>query len=273
MDRIQICILKFNQIKSKLEECYFLMNDYFKKVRKPIGKFACTLIGASVIMGNTVYASPTGYPYQTEGIKSTEKNKSYSEIIESRRALSRGDANISDKYSYASDKDYYDINTVAQVASSSKITVEKESTMHLPDHFLYTEINQSKLREYLNNKNSVLAEEPYFSEIISTSREFNLNPLILFAITGQEQGFVPKHHSNAYSIANNPYNVFYSWQRYNTNIEDTSKIVSRTIIDLSKGCPANMDTFTWINKRYASDQGWSKGVNRFFNELRTIACN
>jgi putative ABC transport system permease protein len=138
---------------------------------------------------------------------------------------------------------------------------------HLPDNFNYKSIDKGKLLEFLNTKNSILAEEPYFSAIIRTSKEFNLNPHILFAITGQEQSFVPKDHENAEKIANNPFNVFHSWKEYNTDIYDSSRIVARTVINLSMDKPANTDMFEWINNKYAYDKNWGSGVKQIFETL------
>jgi len=138
---------------------------------------------------------------------------------------------------------------------------------NLPNSFNYKSIDENKLSQFLNAKNSMLAEEPYFSAIIRTSREFNLNPNILFAITGQEQSFVPKNHEYAEKIANNPFNVFHSWQEYNTDIYDSSRIAARTIINLSKDKPNNVDIFDWINNKYAYDKSWGKGVKEIFETL------
>ncbi|WP_051569245.1 glucosaminidase domain-containing protein [Alkaliphilus transvaalensis] len=136
-----------------------------------------------------------------------------------------------------------------------------------PAVFQYRDINEDKLKAYLNSRNSILEEEPYFSAIISTAEEFQLNPLVLFAIAGHEQGFVPKDHPRATEIANNPFNVFYSWQHYNTDIVDTSRIAARTVINLSKDRPVGKDPFKWINRRYAEDQNWYKGVGAIYNRL------
>lgn len=138
---------------------------------------------------------------------------------------------------------------------------------HLPDYFNYKDIDKGKLLEFLNIRNSILAEEPYFSAIIRSSKEFNLNPHILFAITGQEQSFVPKNHEDAKKIANNPFNVFHSWQEYNTDIYDSSRIAARTVINLAKDKPADMDIFDWINTKYASDKSWGNGVKEIFEDL------
>lgn len=138
---------------------------------------------------------------------------------------------------------------------------------HMPNSFNYKSIDKSKLIKFLNAKNSILAEEPYFSAIIKTSIEFNLNPHILFAITGQEQSFVPKDHKNAVEIANNPFNVFHSWKEYNTDIYDSSRITARTVINLSKDKPKNIDSFNWINNKYAGDKNWGSGVKEIFETL------
>lgn len=141
------------------------------------------------------------------------------------------------------------------------------SNLHLPNYMRYKDVNERKLKIFLNERNSLLASEPYFSTILDTSREFNLNPIILFAITGQEQNFVPRTDSSAYKIANNPFNVYHSWQEYNTNIKDSSAIAARTVINLAKGMPKNSDPFLWIGKQYAEDKNWGNGVEAIFNEL------
>jgi putative ABC transport system permease protein len=138
---------------------------------------------------------------------------------------------------------------------------------HLPDYFNYKDIDEDKLLEFLNARNSILAQEPYFSAIIRSSKEFNLNPHILFAITGQEQSFVPKNHEDAQKIANNPFNVFHSWKEYNTDIYDSSRIAARTVINLAKDKPTDVDIFDWINTKYASDKSWGNGVKEIFEDL------
>ncbi|MCY6960178.1 hypothetical protein [Clostridium brassicae] len=143
----------------------------------------------------------------------------------------------------------------------------KYPNLHIPKYMRYTEINKEKLRTFLEKKNSLLSKEPYFSTILSVSKEFNLNPIVLFSITGQEQSFVPRSNSNAYKIANNPFNVFHSWKEYNTDINDTARIASRTVINLSKNRPENKDPFEWIGRKYAEDKNWGKGVKSIFENL------
>ncbi|MBZ9686347.1 glucosaminidase domain-containing protein [Clostridium estertheticum] len=138
---------------------------------------------------------------------------------------------------------------------------------YLPDYFNYKTIDKDKLLNFLKTRNSMLAEEPYFSAIIRASREFNLNPHVLFAITGQEQSFVPKSDENAQKIANNPFNVFHSWKEYNTSIYDSSRIAARTVINLAKDKPVDIDIFDWINNKYANDKNWGSGVRKIFEML------
>ncbi|KYH34228.1 hypothetical protein CLTEP_18030 [Clostridium tepidiprofundi DSM 19306] len=136
-----------------------------------------------------------------------------------------------------------------------------------PENFNYHYVNEEKLLKFLEKRDSKLAEEPYFSTIICVSKQFNINPLLLFAIAGQEQGFVPKSNKFANKIANNPFNVFSSWQEYNTNIYDSTIIAAKTIINLSKDKPDDVELLEWINKKYAEDKNWSKGVKMIFDEL------
>lgn len=155
--------------------------------------------------------------------------------------------------------------------AASKTTVEALSPNHLQPHLQYKEIDEKALNEWLIERDSILAKEPYFSSIISVAKEFSINPLLMFAITGQEQGFVKQSHPRAKEIANNPFNVFGSWQDFNTDIVDTSRIAARTILNLSKGCPKDEDPIKWLNQKYAEDPNWHLGVSQILNSLEAIA--
>jgi hypothetical protein len=190
--------------------------------------------------------------------------------------LNKGPAKTPDSTSY--EDELFALNESALIDSYhiKKSTVNLNATIpmkipllneHLPDYLMYKTVNVSNLKDFLKSRNSLLVEEPYLSTIIAVSKDFNLNPLVMFAITGQEQSFVPKNSESAYEIANNPFNVFNSWKKYNTNIEDTSKIAARTIVNLCKNRPANMDAFTWVNRKYSEDQDWSKAVRSIFKQL------
>lgn len=144
----------------------------------------------------------------------------------------------------------------------------------IPFVYLYRDGDIEALKKYLAEKNSLLAEEPYFSEIFKQAKIHNINPCLLFAITGKEQSFVPKTHKLAYKISNNPFNVFGSWETYNTTISDSAEIACKTIIKLSKARPDNIDFIKWINTRngaggYADDTEWYIDVTAFFEILNT----
>lgn len=135
----------------------------------------------------------------------------------------------------------------------------------------YTTINTPLLKDWLEQKDSLLAEEPYFSAILEAGKEFNVNPLLLFAITGQEQSFVPKDHAFAKQMANNPFNLYGSWETFDTPIKQSSRIAAETILHLGEGCPSEEDQIEWINRSYAEDPNWHIGVSYFFNVLKEIA--
>ena len=159
-------------------------------------------------------------------------------------------------------------DTQSSNISSKTADIKNKSTkVTMLVTFNYKEINRSNLKKFLTLHDSLLAEEPYFSTIISVSKQYNLNPFILFAITGQEEGFVSKQNPNSIKIANNPYNVYHSWQKYNTDIKDASEIASLTVINLSKDMPEKEETFHWINRQYAEDPNWSKGVKTIYQAL------
>ncbi|WP_054024679.1 glucosaminidase domain-containing protein [Bacillus sp. FJAT-28004] len=137
----------------------------------------------------------------------------------------------------------------------------------LPAELRYQEFDQTRLVSFLQSKSSILAEQPYFDAIITAAQTFDIHPVVLFAITGQEQGFVPKSNKQHKKIANNPFNVFHSWQDFNTDIEQSAEIAARTVFNLSKDRPADVDPFTWINRKYAEDPKWSDGVRTIFAKI------
>jgi hypothetical protein len=162
------------------------------------------------------------------------------------------------------------------VPENKEITIELKLNPYaehntMSSQFRAKNIDESSLKNYLQNRNSILAEEPYFSTIINMAMSYDINPLFLFAITGQEQSFVPTSSSNYSKIANNPFNVHGSWKNYNTSIDDSANIVCKTLINLSKNKPSNYDTIEWINRKYATDTSWASNVSNILNMLEKIA--
>ncbi|OPY56304.1 MAG: hypothetical protein A4E55_02131 [Pelotomaculum sp. PtaU1.Bin035] len=137
----------------------------------------------------------------------------------------------------------------------------------LLEDLLYKEVDASRLKQSLINRSSTLAEEPYLSVIVQAAKEFNVNPIFLFAIAGQEQSFVPRQDRDAVIIANNPFNVYHSWTEYNTNIQDSARIASVTLSNLLRTKPETVDPLTWINQHYSEDNKWQIGVSRLFRDL------
>lgn len=137
----------------------------------------------------------------------------------------------------------------------------------LPVRLRWQEIDGEKLRAYLATRRSLLRHEPYFSAIMDAAHEFDIHPLLLFAITGQEQGFVPEDHPQAERIANNPFNVYHSWQEFNTTTAHSAEIAARTIIRLSRDRPPGTDPVEWINREYAEDPLWHRGVNALLSAM------
>lgn len=143
----------------------------------------------------------------------------------------------------------------------------------LHEELKYVKVDENKLKKWLNNKNSLLADEPYFSAIIAASKKYGIHPLLMFAIVGQEQAFVPKTGAAAQKIANNPFNVYGSWEKYNTNIYDSSSLAADTIIKSSRNRPIYMNAIRWINRRYAEDPNWWNGVSALFAQMKKDITN
>ncbi|TFE24868.1 glucosaminidase domain-containing protein [Cohnella luojiensis] len=160
-----------------------------------------------------------------------------------------------------------------QIESTPPVVVKPAEPLRdigMPARLKYAEIDVRALKSYLNSRDSLLAEEPYFNAIVEAAREYDIHPLLLFAITGQEQGFVPKTGKDAKLIANNPFNVGHSWMEYNTDIHGSVGIASRLLVKLADSRPEGHDAFSWFNKTYAEDPLWSDGVRKIFNKLMSL---
>ena len=137
----------------------------------------------------------------------------------------------------------------------------------IPSFLEFQPVSYTSLETYLTNRNSLLSENEYLDTLISVSSEFEISPALLLAIAGQEQGFIPADNESSTKIINNPYNVFGSWKEYNTTFRDSTEIAARTVTNILSKRPAEMDPFIWLNKTYAEDVYWHKGVRFFFNDI------
>ncbi|MDF2922491.1 MAG: hypothetical protein K0R57_1405 [Paenibacillaceae bacterium] len=138
----------------------------------------------------------------------------------------------------------------------------------LPAEYSYRDVDRSQLRLWLEGKNSLLAEDLYLTAIIDAAEEYDIHPLLLFAITGQEQAYVPRDHKQADRIVNNPFNVYHSWQSFNTDIGDSARIAAKTIVSISQSRPADAHPIMWLNTRYAEDPKWWIGVDAIFGKMQ-----
>lgn len=143
----------------------------------------------------------------------------------------------------------------------------------LPEELRYAPVERERLLAYLDAKSSLLADAPYFGDIMGVAEQFDIHPALLFAVTGQEQAFVPRTHQRAEEIVNNPFNVFHSWQHFNTTTKESAEIAARTINRLSKDRPPDVDPFVWINREYAEDPNWSAGVRSIFEAIMRHLAN
>lgn len=237
------------------------------RVANPV-KASIVALGILVAIQTSNYVDSNIHAIRSSGLNSTTQL-----TYESGYAIASNDTMIP----LLPEKLYTKLKDSSEIVGENlnKTTTKNESVKQNSNDFVefsYRSIDAESLKNYLKKRNSKLAEEPYFSTMLSTAMEYDINPIILFAITGQEQGFVSNKSSDAAKIANNPFNVYGSWKKYNTNIQDSSKIASVTLLRLYEGCPDGTDPIKWINRKYAEDKNWHKGVNSIIEEIESKVC-
>ncbi|WP_434659769.1 M23 family metallopeptidase [Paenibacillus polymyxa] len=150
----------------------------------------------------------------------------------------------------------------------------------VPIELSYKPLNISAVMEYLNKRNSALADPSILAMIDRAGKSTNVSPYLLIAITGQEQSFVPKNNNQAHLIIRNPWNVYGCWCKgkgASLTTEQAAVTAAKTIVKLSKDRPAGRDPLEWINNTtdnprgfYASDPGWHFGVSRIYRSLSAL---
>ena len=136
--------------------------------------------------------------------------------------------------------------------------------------------NPQSVVAWLAARDSAEAGTQYLNMLDQAGKKYNLNPLLLLAITGQEQSFVPKFLGDWPQVLKNPFNVYYSWQDYAPGFLQAAMIAAETVNHLSSGCPPGMNPIEWVdspanpNDRYAGDTDWWKGVSVFFSILQGV---
>jgi len=161
-------------------------------------------------------------------------------------------------------------NDIQESINNFKFLDRKTTPVGLPHYFKYRNVSKTNLTSFLDSKNSLLSDDQNLNIILKVADEYQINPLLLIAIAGQEQGYVPRKHQQAHKIVNNPYNVYGSWQKYNTNLNDSSSVTAGTIKKVLFDRPSNIDPFIYLNETYAEDPHWWKGVKSIFKQLNSL---
>jgi hypothetical protein len=155
-----------------------------------------------------------------------------------------------------------------------------------PQALQYKAVNADAIIAYLQKHHSALANANDVNAIIVAAKAHGLNPLLLIAITGQEQSFDDTRRDtpgDVYRIEQNPFNVGGSWQTSHYPLSVSSEIVANFLAErLSKAPPGGENAIEWINDKnnhsgglYASlngspTPGWWEGVNGFFNQMSSL---
>ncbi|RJX17660.1 MAG: M23 family metallopeptidase [Desulforudis sp.] len=164
-----------------------------------------------------------------------------------------------------------------------------------PEEIAFVEIDESALLSWLAARDSALATPDRVAAIVRAARLYDVDPRLLVAITGQEQGFVPRNQGQSERIAANPWNVFGGWYRYpspnawaanpsaDAFIEKSAAWAAQTVARLSRNAPEGISLLQWINGCiveggawrqinprgvYATDAGWHIGVRLFYDQLQ-----
>lgn len=138
-------------------------------------------------------------------------------------------------------------------------------------YFKYENFDYFRVKAYISDaRNGLIGKAEHFNEVIYLSYINDIDPLLLLAIIGQEQAFIPVDHHESSEIINNPYNVYHSWTEYNTTLRDSTQIAINTIKNRLKIAPKNISPFVWLNQTYAEDPNWNNGVRLIYIHLLSI---
>ena len=111
-----------------------------------------------------------------------------------------------------------------------------------PAALKYQAVDPDVVIAYLANYNSALANGADVQVIIQAAQAHGVNPLLLFAVTGQEQCFDDENNDNATdvaAIADNPFNVGGSWQTTDYTLAQSADIAANFMAErLSQAPPS-----------------------------------
>lgn len=156
-----------------------------------------------------------------------------------------------------------------------------------PNALQYKPVDPTVIASYLARYDSAFTADD-IATIISAAKAHGLNPLLLIAITGQEQSFDDVNNGtpeDVYRIEQNPFNVDGSWQDTDYPLAVSADIVANFLAErLSTSPPSGVNAVEWINDSanpvgglYASEPdgsptpGWWEGVNYFFSQMNGMS--
>ncbi|MGO4697719.1 M23 family metallopeptidase [Paenibacillus sp. 2TAB26] len=143
----------------------------------------------------------------------------------------------------------------------------------------YRPLDIALANRFLVSKKSALADRSILSAIDQAGKAQNVDPMLLLAITGQEQSFVPITKKHAELIVKNPWNVFGCWcsgKGATLTTEQSALIAAKTIVKLSQDRPSNRNAIEWLSAKdnprgyYAEHAGWWIGVTKFYSVLLNL---
>jgi len=211
----------------------------------------------------------------------SQKQQSIETVSRSINALQQEE----DQYSQQMHLTQQQISDLKQQIAEAEAIAATQSGNVVESDLRYQTVSAQKLYDYVQNYDSTYFKTPSafsvsdMQTICNAAQSYNVNPILLVAITGQEESFVPKAWSAWPAIHKNPFNVYYSWMWTNEyrpqwNLTDTAGIAANTVRHkLSTPPPSGEDPFVWINDPknpwglYATDRNWSAGVEKFFKSI------
>ena len=152
----------------------------------------------------------------------------------------------------------------------------------------YQAVNPGVVIGYLKDYDSALANATDVKIIIQAAQAHGVNPLLLFAVTGQEQCFDDEDNdtpADVAAIADNPFNVGGSVGGIPATPCRSRRMPASNFLAerLSQAPPEGENAIEWINDPanpngglYASEPdgsptpGWWEGVNCFFQEMNSL---
>lgn len=161
-----------------------------------------------------------------------------------------------------------EISTIEEFTPNTESEIVIESLDKIDEIYRYHPIEKI-ISDFLRDRESLLVEGDYLEILDQYAKDYDISPLLLIAIIGQEQAYVPKDHEYALEIIKNPYNVFGSWVDYNSTFKDSTTICLNTI-QSSIDTYESGDFIDWLNTTYAEDKKWSTGVKDIFTMLHNL---